>query len=140
MKIYLDIDGTLIHDDLTENCGKPAEGLWEFLEALRPHETYWLTTHCRDGNPNKARQIMKRVVPEAYYSDIDKIKPTKWQDLKTDALDFDSDFIWFDDCIFSAEWKVLEKRTDNQMVIQVDLRNNPDHLCEITRDILTDLG
>lgn len=139
MKVYLDIDGTMIHEDLTENCGKPAEGLLEFLEALRPHKTYWLTTHCPDGNPERAREIMKRVVPEEYYSDIDRIKPTEWRDLKTNALDFNSDFIWFDDCIFDAEWKVLEKCSENQSVVQVDLRNNPAHLREITRDIMEDL-
>lgn len=140
MKIYLDIDGTMIHEDLSENCGKAADGLLEFLEALRPYDTYWLTTHCTTGDPEKARQIMKRVVPVEYYDDIDKIKPTEWQDLKTNALDFESDFIWFDDSIFEAERNALEKCTDNQIAIQVDLRTNPNQLHEITRDILLELG
>ena len=35
-----------------------------------------------------------------------------------------------------AEWKVLEKCNENQSVVQVDLRTNPEHLIEITRDIL----
>jgi hypothetical protein len=38
---------------------------------------------------------MKEMVPEAYHADIDRIKPTVWQDLKTNGIDFSSDFIWF---------------------------------------------
>lgn len=79
---------------------------------------------------------MKEKVPEAYHADIDRIKPTVWQDMKTEALDFSSDFIWFDNDIFDTEWKVLEKCNENQSVVQVDLRTNPEHLIEITRDIL----
>lgn len=60
MDIYLDIDGTLIHEDLTDNYGKAAAGLEEFLIALRPFDIYWLTTHCRDGNPDRAREIMMK--------------------------------------------------------------------------------
>lgn len=39
MKIYLDIDGTLLHEDI-ERIGEPAEGLAEFIIALRPHDVY----------------------------------------------------------------------------------------------------
>jgi hypothetical protein len=136
MKIYLDIDGTLIHEDLTENYGKPARGLLRFLEALRGYDTYWLTTHCMDGDPENARRIMKKVVPEEYYKDIDRIKPTEWKDNKTEALDLDSDFIWFDNDIFEEEWKELERCKENQGVVQVDIKENPEHLIEITRDVL----
>jgi hypothetical protein len=136
MKIYLDIDGTMIHDDLSDMYCKPAAGLEEFIIALRPYETYWLTTHCTDGDPTNARKIMKAVLPESLHADIDRIKPTVWQDLKTNGIDFSSDFIWFDNDIYTNEWKVLDKCTENQLVIEVDLRNNPRHLIEIIRDIL----
>jgi len=95
MKIYLDIDGTMLHEDLTENYGKPAAGLEEFLTALRPYDTYWLTTHCTEGDPVHARRITKAVLPESLHADIDRIKPTTWTELKTEALDWNSDFIWF---------------------------------------------
>lgn len=136
MKIYLDIDGTMIHDDLSDMYCKAAAGLKEFIIALRPHDTYWLTTHCTEGDPTQARQIMKGVLPESLHADIDRIKPTAWQDLKTNGIDFDSDFIWFDNDIFTNEWKRLKQCNENQLVIEVDLRNNPRHLIEITRDIL----
>ncbi len=136
MKIYLDIDGTMIHEDLSENLGKAAAGLEDFIIALRPHDTYWLTTHCRTGDPTRPREIMKRVLPEELHADIDRIKPVHWDINKTDALDFDSDFIWFDNDISEMEWKALEKCNDSQSVIQVDLRTNPKQLEEITRDVL----
>lgn len=136
MKIYLDIDGTMIHEDLSENLGKAAAGLEDFIIALRPHDTYWLTTHCTQGDPERAREIMKRVLPEALYSDIDRIKPVYWDTSKTEALDWESDFVWFDNDIADFEWKILERCNDNQSVVQVDLRTNPRQLEEIKRDIL----
>ena len=136
MKIYLDIDGTMIHEDRTENYGKAAAGLEEFIIALRPYDTYWLTTHCTTGDPENARRIMKVVLPPALHPDIDRIKGTVWSDMKTEALDWDSDFIWFDNDIFAAEWKALEKCNENQSVVQVDLRADPQQLKEIVTDVL----
>lgn len=137
MKVYLDIDGTMIHEDLSDMYCKPAAGLEDFIVALRPYDTYWLTTHCTTGDPTNARRIMKAVLPEELHADIDRIKPTVWQDLKTQGIDFDSDFIWFDNDIYTGEWDKLKQCNDNQTVIEVDLRNNPRHLIEITRDILS---
>jgi len=37
MNIYLDIDGTMIHEDLSDRLGKPANGLPEFLQAIKHH-------------------------------------------------------------------------------------------------------
>lgn len=72
--------------------------------------------------------------------DGSKSYPSYWRGPKkflySEALDFDSDFIWFDNDIFTEEWKVLEKCRENQSVLQVDLRTNPKQLIEITRDVL----
>jgi hypothetical protein len=134
MNIYLDIDGTLIHEDLAET--KAANGLEDFIIALRPHTTYWLTTHCRDGNPARAREIMKRYLPESLHSDIDRIKPTVWDTLKTQGINWDEEFIWFDNDINDAEWERFTMADEGQQVFEVNLRENPDQLIEITRDIL----
>lgn len=133
MNIYLDIDGTMIHENLAENKG--ANGLSEFIIALRPYTTYWLTTHCRDGNPERPREIMKRYLPKELHGDIDRIKPTVWDSLKTQGIDWSEDFIWFDNDIHNGEWEVLKQCTERQSVIEVDLRLNQDHLIEITRDL-----
>ncbi len=135
-RIYLDIDGTLIHDDLSENYGKPAKGLEEFLIALRPYDTFWLTTHCMDGDPIHAQQKMKAVLPVSLFNDIDRIEPTAWSLLKTEGIDWSGDFIWFDDDIYAEEWKRFETAGPDQQVIQMNLRDNPNQLIEITRDIL----
>lgn len=139
MKIYLNIDGTVIHEDRWDMQNPAAAGLEDFIVALRPYETYWLTTHCPEGDPTNARQIMKSVLPGSLHSDIDRIKPTVWQDLKTKRIDFSSDFIWFDNNIYTGEWKVLKQCIENQIVIEVNLRTNPNHLVEITNDLLKDI-
>lgn len=136
MNIYLDIDGTLLHEELGDRYGQAAAGLGDFIRALRPHQTYWLTTHCRDGNPERARALVKRLLPLELHSDVDRIKPTVWDDLKTEGIDFTQDFIWFDNDIYEGEWERLKHCSENQVVIEVDLRNNPQQLIEITRDIL----
>jgi len=140
MKIYLDIDGTLIHESMNESNGQPAHGLEDFIMALRPYEVYWLTTHCRDGNPARAREIMKRVLPEKLHSDIERIKPTVWDMMKTEGIDWESDFIWFDNTIMDAEWERFKTAREDQQVIEVDLQNNPDQLIEIINDVLLSTG
>lgn len=138
MNIYLDIDGTLIHEELTDKNGQPAAGLAEFIEALKPHDTYWLTTHCRDGNPEKARRLLKAAVPEHLHPEIDRIKPTVWDTQKTEAIDWSQDFIWFDDSIGAHELLQFQTARDNQQFIEMNLRDNPNQLLEIIEDILLD--
>lgn len=134
MNIYLDIDGTLLHEDLAET--KAAEGLAEFIIALRPHTTYWLTTHCRDGNPERPREILKRYLPAELHADIDRIKPTVWDTLKIEGIDWAQEFIWFDNSIGDAEWERFTMADEGQQVFEVNLRENPNQLLEIMRDIL----
>lgn len=139
MNIYLDIDGTLIHEDITDNYGKPARGLEEFLVALRPHDTYWLTTHCTYGDPTHARRKLKAVLPPEYHADIDRIKPTVWRDSKTEGIDWSTDFIWFDNDISDTEWERFESAHPNQQVFEVNLKDNPEQLIEITREVIMEL-
>lgn len=137
MNIYLDIDGTMIHEDRWGNENQAAAGLADFLIALRPHTTYWLTTHCRDGNPERARMIMKRHVPTELHGEIDRIKPTIWDAMKTEGIDWSSDFMWFDDNISDLEWEKIKQGSENQHAIEVNLRANPNQLIGITEDILS---
>lgn len=125
MKIYLDIDGTIITKQ-----GQPAPFLFEFLEYVtKEHACYWLTTHCRDGNADvPCRYLSQRIDDRAGW--IYRIKPTKWDVLKTDALDFSQDFLWFDDYIMDAEMKVLEEHDAVQKFVKIDLDKNPTQLKE----------
>ena len=136
MNIYLDIDGTMIHEDHWDTENQAAVGLAEFIIALRPHNTYWLTTHCMDGNPKRARTIMKQYLPIELHADIERIIPTTWNILKTEGIDWTSDFIWFDNDIFPAEWERMRQGREGQQVIEVNLKQNPEQLIEITNSVL----
>lgn len=132
MKIYLDIDGTLIHEAI-HRAGEPADGLVEFIKALRPYNVYWLTTHCMEGDPVHAQKIMKSVLPEELHVDIDRIKPTKWNVLKTEAIDFEGEFMWLDNDVLAIERDILKMKAlgDKQWLIDVNLEENPEQLSEI---------
>lgn len=136
MNIYLDIDGTMIHEDRWDMENPAAAGLVEFIISLRPHTPYWLTTHCRDGNPERAREIMKRYLPPELHADIDRIKPTVWDVMKTEGIDWSQDFIWFDNDISHSEWEKISHGAPAQQAIEVNLRQNPHQLIEVARDIL----
>lgn len=48
-------------------------------------------------------------------------KPTSWEVLKTDGIDLDSDFVWFDDNLFESEKNVLE----SYYVLDSFIQNEP---------------
>jgi len=117
MKIYLDIDGVML--DTKEYKQMPY--LKEFLNIvfdLSEGEVYWLSTHTKHGENDVALYHLE---------DIDKdileivkgIKNTKWDTLKTEGIDLNSDFLWFDDVIFQAEYNVLEKIGKEHCLIKV---------------------
>ncbi len=102
MNIYLDIDGVLI----TKN-GQPVKNVTQFLKSItKSHDVYWLTTHCRGGESN-AVEYLKDKLPKECLMYIKKIKPTDWKTLKTEAIDFTKDFLWYDDYVLMAEKKIL---------------------------------
>jgi len=134
MRIYLDIDGTLIHDDV-RNYGRPAFGLEQFLSMLKYHDAYWLTTHCCDGDATAARNILKGLVDSKYYDVIDSIKPTVWGTQKVEGIDWVQEFIWLDDDITQSEQVKFHRTMSGQNVIEMDLAHNPEQLMEITEDL-----
>ena len=72
-------------------------------------QVYWLTTHCRDGTTDSVSAYLKRGIDDDIYALVEKIKPARWNTLKTEAIDLNSEFLWFDDVIFRSEYRVLEK-------------------------------
>src|SRR3990167_10498298 len=98
MKIYLDIDGVILANDLQK--AKHAE---EFLKYLTDnHHVYWLTTHCKGDAEYTVNHISRYFEPETIEV-LKKIKPTNWQTNKTEAINFKEPFLWFDDFLFEAE-------------------------------------
>jgi hypothetical protein len=59
---------------------------------------------------------------------LDKIKPSEWDELKTDAIDFEQDFLWFDDDLWPDELKVLEENNAAGRFFMIDLAKDPDML------------
>ena len=106
MNVYLDIDGVIL------GMESPLEDAIEFLMYLLenyPSNTYWLTTHVKDGE-NNTNHSLAGVYPDELVSQMyDVFKATDWGTLKTDAIDFSQPFVWFDDTLFTAEKQVLEQ-------------------------------
>ena len=104
MKIYLDIDGVL----LDYNNGGVADGAVELIEYVtKEFDCYWLTTHCK-GAPTTAVRYLQEYFSNDTMELLKKVKATDWTDMKTEGIDFDSNFIWLDDYPFQAEMAVLE--------------------------------
>ena len=104
MKIYLDIDGVLLDYD----NGGVADGAVELIEYVtKEFDCYWLTTHCK-GDPMTAVRYFQEYFPNDTMEILKKVKATDWTDMKTEGIDFDSNFIWLDDYPFQAEMAVLE--------------------------------
>ena len=123
MNIYLDIEGVL-----TDRQGRAANFVVDFLKYFTEnHKVFWLTTHCRGGESNVLMHLQDRLPAEALQY-LEKIQPTNWQTLKTEAIDFTQDFRWFDDHAFSSEEKILKQNNAEDKLVLVDLNANPNQL------------
>ena len=130
MNIYLDIDGVLLTDSLS-NPGRPSEYSLELLRALTSkYKVFWLTTHCRGGENHAPERLYPKFPPETKEY-IDKIIPTDWGTWKTDAIDFTQDFRWLDDDVYPEELDVLANNNASDKLIHIDLQKNPGQLKEV---------
>ena len=128
MNIYLDIDGVLVNKE-----GQPSPYVDEFIRACVDSraELYWLTTWCRTSDEAAIRHLRAvGMKPESIALLQEHCKPTNWDANKTDAIDFDKPFYWFDDVIFEEEYKTLEMHQAIPGWIKIDLKNFPNQLKE----------
>lgn len=106
MNIYLDIDGVLV------GSKSPREDVIELLKFILkkyPNNTYWLTTHCKKGASRCIEWLRQNNFPPDLLEELaEKVQPTDWGALKTDAIDMDQDFVWFDDNLFEMERNILK--------------------------------
>jgi hypothetical protein len=116
--IYLDIDGVLLSNDRKQAL-HAREFLIYILENY-PNTTYWLTTHCK-GNAETPIQHIGHLFDSEIVDLMRKIKPTNWDIWKTDAIDFNKPFLWFDDDCFEHERSILKKHNVLENWIEVDL-------------------
>lgn len=132
MNIYLDIDGVLLINET--NAAPYAD---EFLGAILkyfPDTTYWLTTHCWQGE-NRTHEVLAPHLKPDTVKLLKQIKPTEWGDAKTDAIDFSQPFLWFDDDLYPEEQKILERHNVLNRWIGIDLQKNPDQLKELVDSV-----
>lgn len=132
--IYLDINGVLLVDE-NHAANYADEFLQTILEAY-PNSTYWLTTHNWNGE-NRAKAVLTPYLKSETVKLLDKIKTTKWTERKTDAIDFDEDFLWFDDDLWPDELKALEEHEAAEQFILVKLNKDPDMLKKLAEVIKT---
>jgi hypothetical protein len=55
---------------------------------------------------------------------LSKINSTNWTTLKTEAIDFSSNFIWLEDYPFNSEKMVLTSKNVFEKLIIIDLNND----------------
>jgi len=126
MDIYLDIDGVLI-----DKRKHPALYLKKFLKFVTEnYSVYWLTTHCK-GNADQTIEFLSNFLNEQEMNYARKIKPTSWNTAKTEAINFNNQFLWLDDCVFDFEKRQLSINGCESRLIEIDLRRNSSQLNEI---------
>lgn len=117
-KLYIDIDGVLL---TIKNTQRPQYAV-EFIDYITStFDCYWLTSHCKEGNSTYLLQYISSYYNDDIIEKLKKIKPTSWLTVKTEAIDFDSDFYWLDDYVFEFEKKVLKEYHKFERWIKVNL-------------------
>jgi len=126
MNIYLDIDGVLLTSKNTK-AGFNSELFIDFL--VNSFDCFWLTTHCK-GDVKPTIQYLEHFFDHTTIELLKQIQATNWDTLKTEAIDFDSDFFWLDDYPFKSEIKVLESfgLKDRLLIVDLNRENEYDHL------------
>jgi hypothetical protein len=127
IKLYLDIDGVL----LTAKHTRAADGVDEFVDFVTTHfECYWLTTHCKGESRIALKYLKQFMQPETIKRLEDTMRPTNWDALKTEAIDFESDFYWLDDSPLPVERRILEDNDVGDRLVLIDLER-PSELANI---------
>lgn len=127
MKVYLDIDGVLL--DYGENPAKHAAELLDYL--VKNHDVYWLTTHCKGDCIPTQQHLSRYFTDQATLENLSRIKPTNWDTMKTEAIDFSEPFVWIDDDLFDTEHQTLVNNNATNKVILVELRDDSDALLKV---------
>ena len=119
MDLYLDIDGILLNYDSDSRADYSIE-LIDYI--TNEFDCYWLTTHCK-GDAAPAIEYLSDYFPAETIEKLKTIKPTYWEDLKTEGINFEKKFIWLDDDPFQTEVSVLEHFGVSNSIYKVDLKN-----------------
>jgi len=83
MNVYLDIDGVLLANE--SNAANYADEFLQAVLAAYPDSTYWLTTHNWRGK-NRTKEVLAPHLRPETVPLLDKIKPSVWNEMKTDGI------------------------------------------------------
>lgn len=123
MNIYLDIDGVILAND--KQSALHAE---QFIKhVVENHTVYWLTTHCRNPGDDPV-PTLESFFTEPTVTCLKQIKPTYWDTLKTEAIDFSLPFRWIDDDCLESERDVLQQYGVFDSWVEVNLAKDPHQL------------
>ncbi|TGD81738.1 hypothetical protein [Hymenobacter wooponensis] len=119
IRLYLDIDGVLL---TKRNTQSPDFGAEFIVFVTQYFDCYWLTTHCR-GLAHTAVQYLASFYGVSTLQHLQAVKATMWETLKTEAIDFSTDFYWLEDAPFKSEQLALHKHglTDRLLLVDLDL-------------------
>ena len=121
--IYLDINGCIEHQ------GEIAPYFKAFLfKIVDTNKVYWLTTHCNDGNNVNIIRYLKTITDDMQLLEaFKKIIPTTFGMIKPQGINYDEDFIWYDDKPLSfTEEEYMQKHNALDNLYIVDLNEEPD--------------
>jgi hypothetical protein len=123
--VYLNVDGVLLDDD-----SQPANYSREFLKYAVPNfDTYWLTRRDKDSGFVVLRDLSKTFEPRIMHL-ISQIRPTRWSFAKTQAINFERPFLWFDDELVIHERLELIKYNALPNWVNVDLSRDENRLAD----------
>ncbi len=116
-KLYLDVDGVL----LTAKQTRVADFANHFiLFIVANFDCYWLTTHCK-GDTATVIRYLSSYFSQDVMQKLLSVKPTDWTTLKTEAIDYNSDYLWLEDNPFQSEITILKSKSHEEKLIKVDL-------------------
>lgn len=113
---------------LDENHATPhADEFLTHILTKYPESTYWLTTHNWRGE-NRAIEVLSHALKPETVELLKQVKTTEWGELKIDAINFEEDFLWFDDDLWPDELKVLEQNNATGRMVMIDLNKDTEIL------------
>lgn len=137
MRLYLDVDGTLLrrsgHARLRGEFA-PATNLLRFLEwAAAGFECIWVTSRTRHRGVDKLLPVLRQAIgPGEEWDRIHAIAASfaapVWQDFKAEAMELGEDFIWIDDSPEEESLDALKRAGRHKSWIKVDIEQRPDDL------------
>lgn len=130
INLYIDIDGVLLGRDRGDGVSTVlAEGVYELIGYVLSHfNCYWLTTHC-PGDADCALRYIEPFCSRKVMNLAKRIKPTKFDTLKTESLR--GDFYWIEDAPLASELAVLRKRGMLDRWLEANTRERPKDLLRV---------